>query len=238
MPVDVLRRKERKEFGWTFPRKLKSMGLLSSTLHFLVTRAWSSQVFCMMLENSRFVGRVVRDGFPEWQWGRRLSQVGKDDRKTSTNVLFCGKCLAGLEDEGILLCIGCSTRLLSSGKPSNNRPGCQLWFLGYSCAVFFSCLSFIPAQYSVDEDAISQQPMHLTLLLLWKDMSPFVWGRKIKPCSLSCIPLLSDQFGSESVMLLMSWKGKIMLFYCMVVVIMIIILLLYFTLGFNCTRIP
>lgn len=173
MPVDVLRRKERKEFGWTFPWKLKSMGLLSSTVHFLVTRAWSSQVFCKMLENSRFVGRVVRDGFPEWQWGRRLSQVGKAYRKTSTNVLFCSKCLAGLEDEGILLCIGCSTRLLSSGKPSNNHPGCQLWFLGYSCAVFFSCLSFIPAQYSIDEDAISQQPMHLTLLFFWKDMSPF-----------------------------------------------------------------
>lgn len=30
-----------------------------------------------------------------------------------------------------------------------------------------------------------------------------------------------------------------MLFYCMIVMIMIIILLLlYFTLGFNCTRIP
>lgn len=134
MPVDVLRRKERKEFGRTFPWKLKSMGLLSSTLRFLVTRAWRSQVFCKMLENSRFVGRVVRDGFPEWQWGRRLSQVGKADRKTSTNALFCSKCLAGLENEGILLCIGCSTRLLSSGKPPNNHPGCQLWFLGYSCS--------------------------------------------------------------------------------------------------------
>lgn len=166
MPVDVLRRKERKEFGRTFPWKLKSVGLLSSTLHFLVTRAWSSQVCCKTLENSRFVGRVARDGFPEWQWGRRLSQVGKADRKTSTNILFCGKCLAGLEDEGILLCVGCSTRLLSSGKPPNNLPGCQLWFLGYSCTVFFSCLSFIPAQYTVDEDAISQLPMHLTPALL------------------------------------------------------------------------
>lgn len=173
MPVDVLRRKERKEFGRMFPRKLKSMGLLSSSLHFLVTRAWSSQVFCKMLENSRFVGRVARDGFPEWQWGRRLSQVGKADRKTSTNILSCGKCLAGLEDEGILLCIGCSTRLLSSGKPPNNLPGCQLWFLGYSCTVFFSCLSFIPAQYTVDEDAISQQPMHLTPALPLERHVPF-----------------------------------------------------------------
>lgn len=173
MPVDVLRRKERKEFGRMFPRKLKSMGLLSSSLHFLVTRAWSSQVFCKMLENSRFVGRVARDGFPEWQWGRRLSRVGKADRKTSTNVLYCSKCLAGLEDEGILLCIGCSTRRLSSGKPPNNLPGCQLWFLGYSCTVFFSCLSFIPAQYTVDEDAISQRPMHLTPPLPLERRVPF-----------------------------------------------------------------
>lgn len=86
--------------------------------------------------------------------------MGKADRKAS--VLSCGKCLAGLEEEGIPLCLGCSTRLLSSGKPPNTLPGCQLWFLGYPCTVFFSCLSFILAQYTVDEDAISQQPTHLT----------------------------------------------------------------------------
>lgn len=125
--------------------------------------------------------------------------------KTSTNTLSCGKCLAGLEEEGIPLRIGCSTRLLSSGKPPNNLPGCQLWFLGNPCTVFF-CLSFIPAQYTVDEDAISRQPMHLT--------PPPSFGKttrplsseagKLKPCSLCCIPLLSHQFGSESVMLLVS----------------------------------
>lgn len=173
MPVGVLRRKERKEFGITFPWKLKSVGLLSSTLHFLVTGAWSNQLFCKILENSRFVGKVVRDGFPKWQWGRRLSQVGKADRKTSTNILFCSECLAVLEDEGILLHIGYLTRLLSSGKPPNNLPGCQLWFLGYTFTVLFSWLSFIPPQYTVDEDAISQQPMHLTPALLLERHVPF-----------------------------------------------------------------
>lgn len=89
-------------------------------------------------------------------------------------MLSCGKCLAGLEEGRIPLRIGCSTRLLSSGKPPNNHSGCQLWFLGYSCTVFFSCLSFIPAQYTVHEDAISQPPMHLTPRFLWKDnTSPF-----------------------------------------------------------------
>lgn len=106
-----------------------------------------------MPETSKFLSPVARAGFPGWQWGRRLSQVGKAGRKAS--VLSYGKCLAGLEEEGILLCTGCSTRLLSSGKPPNTLPGCQLWFLGYPCIVFSSCLSFILAQYSVDEDVIS-----------------------------------------------------------------------------------
>lgn len=59
--------------------------------------------------------------------------MGKSDGKTSTNILCSAKCLAGLGEEGIPICIGCSTRLLSSGKPPNNLPGCQLWFLGYLC---------------------------------------------------------------------------------------------------------
>lgn len=86
--------------------------------------------------------------------------MGKADKDKNKYIVLC-KCLAGLEEEGIPLCIGCSTRLLSSGKPPNNLPGCQLWFLRNPCTVFF-CLSFIPAQYTVDEDAISRQPMHLT----------------------------------------------------------------------------
>lgn len=36
----------------------------------------------------------------------------------------------------------------------------------------------------------------------------------------------------------LSLKGRILLFYCMIVMIIIILILLYFTLGFNCTRIP
>lgn len=103
--------------------------------------------------------------------------MGKVDRKTEANTLSGGKCLVGLEEEGILLHTDSSTRLLSSGKRPNNLPGCQLWFLGYPCTVFSSCLSFIPTQYTVDEDAISQQPVHLTppRPRPWKDStSPFI----------------------------------------------------------------
>lgn len=99
--------------------------------------------------------------------------MGKVDRKTWTNTLSGGKCLVGLEEEGIPLRIDGSTRLLSSGKPPNNLSGCRLWFLGYPCTVFFSCLSFIPAQYTVDEGAISQQPVHLTPLPSERQYVPF-----------------------------------------------------------------
>lgn len=67
-----------------------------------------------------------------WHGVGSLAAIGKEvlsrreaGRKTSTNALSCGECLAGLI-EGILLRIDGATRLLPSDQPPSNIPGCQL----------------------------------------------------------------------------------------------------------------
>lgn len=69
---------------------------------------------------------------PWWQGMGSLAALGKEvlsrreaNRKMSTNALSCGECLAGLV-KGILLRTDGVTRLLPSGKPPSNLPGCQL----------------------------------------------------------------------------------------------------------------